>query len=986
MSSLSFFPWLKQGVGSFAGRRDDGTIPSNPSQFAARTIVRTRLSLSAGGPNPTTIDVDLPLIGPADIAGFEAKAISRTWPKADATDAEIDRFAIVEFSDPDLPWRYTPAVALGNDGTALDRLKPWAVLLVLKSSEFELVPPSVGEAGTPRLERLVVAANVVLPDLGLSRFWAHVQSEGDWTSGTGFDQSLNSEPQRHSSRIVCPRKLEARESYIAALVPAFELGRLAGLGLPITNGEIPIADVMQPAWQGGTRTVPLEIPVYFSFRFTAGSVGSFKDLATQLVPRVLSTSSFRAMDITAPGAPLNNDPGRGTVPVQGALRPVGSTLPAWNNGFVAEITPIINAPANAIDNGQGAVSEVLAPPLYGQWHAGSPRVVSGVYPWFSSLNTEPHSRVAAAIGTTVVQNDDQALMASAWDQVGDLKDLNQDLRQGQLSRESSVSLYNRRILSETLTDRLLGLSASVHGQVKLPSGSTVAAAIEASPIPKGYFDPQFLRISRSRGAIAAVQSDVGAIPPPSDDILAALNSGAFSPAPAIPAESGAASIEEAGRTAIKACITPEILAILDDLSQSDLLFWGIATFQAGRLQGQHGRSWFVARSLMSLGLLIVEAAASSEGVDLLRRNVQISTGLPSASDIATAPSINGFTVQDPLPANAYDQPPPTTGTTDNPTLQSFRSALQNLLTRLQAMRVPGPVSTPVNLGAIRARMLEALHPAEAIQSSVRKRLTAAPIGWSPNDPLQPIQAAPEFPQPMYEPLRDLSSEWVLPGVSNLPSDTVTIVETNRPFVEAYMAGVNHEMARELLWNEYPTDQRGTYFRQFWDVRGFEPPSGFDPNHLRDIIPIHQWQLQLGQHSARNPSENLVLLLRGLIVNRYPNLIVYLTKRQNGVLLGGDVERYPIFSGRLGSDTAFFGFDLLPSDIINDGNYYIVLQEPQSEPHFGFNLNPNPPVFGSGGFADETTFSQVVTGADFAATTLRRPSRVAIPAASMLTPQ
>ena len=32
-----------------------------------------------------------------------------------------------------------------------------------------------------------------------------------------------------------------------------------------------------------------------------------------------------------------------------------------------------------------------------------------------------------------------------------------------------------------------------------------------------------------------------------------------------------------------------------------------------------------------------------------------------------------------------------------------------------------------------------------------------------------------------------------------------------------MVGSNHEMGRELLWRGYPTDQRGTYFAQFWDT-------------------------------------------------------------------------------------------------------------------------------------------------------------------------
>jgi len=32
------------------------------------------------------------------------------------------------------------------------------------------------------------------------------------------------------------------------------------------------------------------------------------------------------------------------------------------------------------------------------------------------------------------------------------------------------------------------------------------------------------------------------------------------------------------------------------------------------------------------------------------------------------------------------------------------------------------------------------------------------------------------------------------------------------------------MGRELLWREYPTDQRGSYFRQFWDVKGIIRPA------------------------------------------------------------------------------------------------------------------------------------------------------------------
>ena len=47
-----------------------------------------------------------------------------------------------------------------------------------------------------------------------------------------------------------------------------------------------------------------------------------------------------------------------------------------------------------------------------------------------------------------------------------------------------------------------------------------------------------------------------------------------------------------------------------------------------------------------------------------------------------------------------------------------------------------------------------------------------------------IMVAPSFPQPMYEPLRDLSQDLLLPGLDAVPPDTVLGLETNRRFVEA----------------------------------------------------------------------------------------------------------------------------------------------------------------------------------------------------------
>ena len=89
-------------------------------------------------------------------------------------------------------------------------------------------------------------------------------------------------------------------------------------------------------------------------------------------------------------------------------------------------------------------------------------------------------------------------------------------------------------------------------------------------------------------------------------------------------------------------------------------------------------------------------------------------------------------------------------------------------------------------------------------------------------------AYPNIDLPMYEPLKAISVELFLPNINLIAPNSITLIETNQRFIEAYMVGLNHEFARKLLWREYPTDQRGSYFRQFWDVRSVINSRGAEP--------------------------------------------------------------------------------------------------------------------------------------------------------------
>ena len=170
-----------------------------------------------------------------------------------------------------------------------------------------------------------------------------------------------------------------------------------------------------------------------------------------------------------------------------------------------------------------------------------------------------------------------------------------------------------------------------------------------------------------------------------------------------------------------------------------------------------------------------------------------------------------------------------------------------------------------------------------------------------------IMAYPELHDPSYRLLARYDRDRLLPGVDAIPPDSVTLLETNPRFVAAFLAGLNHELNRELLWRRYPTDQRGTPLRRFWDR--------IDGGN--DIAPMHQWRpLSSSLVDVAGGESNLVLLIRGELLRRYPNTVVLAIKASGPTTPStndADVKR-PIFSGLLEPDISFFGFDLEDDDI------------------------------------------------------------------------
>jgi hypothetical protein len=1001
-ADLNFLSWLRRG---FAVGMPDAGPTDGPTQITV--AVKTNAE-------PTPVQVSLPIVGPGDIAGIDARIVVKVAPGRDESDAEFDQFPAIELDQPDLPWRYTP-ISSPQVGAGVEHLPPWLVLIVLEDGEIQA---RVAPTADQKLAQVTVTSANILPDLAESWAWAHVQTTGAPDLGS-VTTALGGAPGKVIARIFCPQRLKPQTAYNAFLVPAFERGRRAGLGLPLgpstpPDPNDPAATVLAltPAWDASTSG-SVTMPVYYEWRFLTGVVGSFDDLVRRVKPaRLPDNVGRRRLDVSVPGyalpsavpppaPPPNPPPPPDTaLLVEGALQsiPASQLIPSSVN------PAFVTALRNFLASGQLAPAgnaKVVVPPVYGQWPAAitglgtPPAPLPANPPWVSQLNTDPRNRVAGGLGTAVVQSNQEALMAGAWEQVGNLRSVNDERKITQAGREVFTRVFNRHALRGRI-ESILGLTAHVFGQLHAATGTlTVHAQVSAGKAGRDLLDPQWRRLSAPRGAIGRRLGFLTS--PPTGQGAIELMNGTFRPAPEPRTPAGLVLSGDAFRSLVPGELTPTRITTLIGRGSDQLLFWGILFFCVGRklLIGPPTPtwSWWWLLRMVRFGLELIRLAAGRAATDfrVALRDRALTPGL-----ISGLPKVPGFGATDdvpsPLPAI------PTTGATDSTDSTRFRTGLTDWLNDLAIARLPLPNPPSLDLTALRNLLSQKLHPGVTLIASLVKRITLAPDVTAPADALEELVIGPKLPQAMWTPLRDRSQEWIVPGLSQVATDTLGLLVPNQRFIEAYMVGLNHEMARELLWNEYPSDQRATVFRQFWDTAGYvktqaeananpQPDPDVFAEGFRDIKEIHKWKTTgLGFNSARrrDPANTLVVLLRAELVHRFPNVVVYAVPAPTG-FPHPDVtgEIFPVFSGRLGLDSAYYGFELSVSDARGTSPlWYIVLQEQPAEPRFHIPVDVALPD--GQRYLHPTDIATVpATAASFAFETYRTPIRVAVPAASMV---
>lgn len=923
LARYAFLPWMKQGLSVKITEKD--TLGLAASTFDERTGIDLTAKIIASGNEVDQVSKTVEFLGPGDVVGIDKGMIVKSEPANWITNFEPYHLPFIEFYDEDFPWRFTPAKANDNH-----QLRPWLMLVVLKESEFarresqDRPLPYLDIPGSNLIYNAQNSQNGPLPLPEQVWAWAHVQFNGDLdptntpvpqmddvlgNAITRFRQIVKEDPDRAFSRIICPRKLENNTGYHAFLVPTFETGRLAGLG--VDAAVIAQVDAQQSSWGvNGQVSNPDQFPIYHEFYFKTGAAGDFEYLVRQLMPKELSQNvGRRLMDIQRPGYNIDYDVnagvGPGVVQLEGALKApnvLGQNFLSnnANDPFVKELTELLNLSEGLIDAnfniGPGFANNpfgypdagpieddpIVTPPIYGRWHALARTLTINGTNWVHELNLDPRWRAVAGMGARFVQENQDFLMDQAWDQLGEVLEANKKIRWAQLAQQTHHELFRKHVASQP-GEYVTSMEAKAMRRIK--DGTTsMYGKVTQSALPNAALSHAFRKIRRSNGPVMKRVDPTKAIVTQNENDL----------------------VRKMADQTVKAA---------------------------------------------------PEKVYSPETANVLMNKLSTSVG----TILNTTASAPYYTIQK---KEVVGSPSPTDGNEE----ANLKTALQPYATYFNGANWQNRTVRPnYDLAAAKTRIIDKVKPLTAMPPQVYWEMENWPEDPSnlPPDRIVPALAYPQFKLPVYESVVKLGVEYLIPNLNLIPYNSVSLLKSNQKFIEAFLAGMNHEFGRELLWREFPTDQRGSYFRQFWDSSDYVNVNNLDEEALEnrnlDIKEMHEWpsNLSLGQNGLRPEAEPMVLAIRGDLLKKFPNTVIYAQKAKWARHGDGEPDlegtrqladendpaniKYPVFGAKIDPDITFIGFDLDEQEAKGDRNdpnspgWFIVLKERPGETRFGFDI-------------------------------------------------
>lgn len=1016
LATYGFLPWSRKGIAAKIEEEDklgsNSTVIERATLTAELQVEFKKLNNTIGQQN---IQKTIKLTGPGDVLGFSKQAIVRIEPYAGDTSFAANGLPFIEFYEEDFPWRYTPAKDYTPAGEKEQtRLRPWITLIVLSEDEFTLQTPVNG------LSYIAVSAEVVnngFPAPEDVWAFAHLQINNPVTTGnveSEVGNEINNDPDVALSRLLSSRKLQKSKAYTAFVIPTFETGRLAGLGISTEN-----ILAQEPAWKKTppySNQRPFHFPVYYQWSFRTGNFGDFESLAVGLQPIVLDEDvadiAHMPMDISNPGFNLSA-PASGThaINLEVALKPLEHVPDNWpaldpsgpggvNSGDLDTITKLrdlLNLSADLVkENGPVLASNnpyyntslgddpMLVPPVYGVWHANIDKIGEvDNDAWIEQLNLDFRHRAAAGLGATVVQKYQEEFMKQAWQQINKVNEANRKIEEARLASMVNQSLMKKHLVSAG-NDIAVVITNPVQHLVKGNNDSnTIQQAFTESRIPAAAKSAAFRKLTRPGNTLSKALKSNNSFQMKGLTSTGLINRNTILQK---------FNLEETNNEALRT-------ASLKSSPNGALKATDISTLAGEAVTYYQGDIFNKAKEI--LVITIRDTVASLTNVSLSQLTAAIDNNpaytvaekntaksvLPklTASSFPLKKDLNGDIIasmdstqfsslfdkgvnakrfenvilKNMEPLNYADIRPLTTGQ-QVVALQGAINGFSDMVTGAN-----GVTSSPVFSGVetVAGQILEQLDPAKAMARKLSSTININKNGeFVPLQSLDPVMAYPEIEEPVYKYLLELSQNYILPNVDKLPDNSISIIGTNQSFIEAFLAGMNHEMARELLWREYPTDQRGSYFRQFWSTQDSITPLDDDPaidkELKRDITVMDLWKGALGDHNPRGLEATLVLVIRGELLRKYPNTMIYAQRakynpanatyaRQLTNEINDNDTRFPLFKARIGDDITLLGFSLTKEEArgerITDVNvspagkdpgWFFILKERPGQVRFG----------------------------------------------------
>lgn len=962
-AEYKFFSWARKGIAANIDEKD--TLGKSDGVQPERALVPVDITLNTNIPVPTK---NFTLIGPGDIVGIHADMMIRCEPRDGVSNFEPNYFPYVEFYDEDFPWRYTPASAAGAADMSL---RPWISLIVLKEDEFE------DTALQSPLKSIVVKKIEAIQPADELHLWAHAHTnlKNDETNFEKYVESLavqvKEDPDGVYSRVMCPRKLDANAMYHAFLIPSFETGRLAALGQPIKG-----VPAQKAAWSAALNEI--ELPVYYRWNFRTGANFDFESLVKLIEPRVMDKRvGVRPMDCSKPGYFKLNSPDEIPAPnplsilLEGAVKaPTAESTTIIPNEFQTSVAELVNLNRTQLEKLDE--DPFVTVPFYGMYHAmrkdltkPGEKVIPVFDPtseaWYNDLNSDPRNRVPAGFGVKAVQDGQEKFMDQAWDQLSDVLEANRKTRLAQVmsavmgaSFDKNIkSLGEEKVLSITrnLSSKIVATDITIKKQI---SHSRVPEAIFMTPTQKlmrvnGSVNRSLVKLGNTSLTMAAIAND--------SNKVSGITSASIDKFKSIDALSGVT-------TGVPSTNIGN-LRIRSTISNLD------TTFKFETVRHDDGGFRRILLSTVTPATGGVSGGVTGTTPGRVSGTISGSVGGRITGRIAGRVSGTRFRV------------PPTAGPEVTrapvavPINENYKNAYTDYNIRLSYTESV-QVKPVVDIAALTSKTLVSIKPSNAYKNMLSKMVFWDKKVFVPQvDDMLPAMAYPDFPAPTYKLLIDRDKELLLPNLELIQPNTFSLLRTNQKFIESYLIGLNYEMGRELLWREYPTDMRGSYFRQFWDVKGVIAPttSSEDAEALKDIAPIHTWPKAglLGKNNARDKegdSEQLVFVIRGDLLKKFPNTLIYAQKAfkndKGKWVIHSELDddalakevRFPLYQAEIPPDIKLLGFDLTINeaagvDAVSDfaGNkegWFFVIAEVPGEPRFGMDISfdpdkPNDPV-------------------------------------------